>query len=245
MEDDDDTKPAAETAPTIDNSSTRRYSQRERQSTLVYIDGQAVLAKNNYVLKGDSFSYGAFETQAQPAKKLASNAAINAKPSMPCAPHLLSDAEVKRASHNEAVCQRVLSKATTRKKFLAENLDMLKYFLDEKTIRALTPSLVSGCAKLVNQMMGDLDEYVMEQPSGITGTLRDYQMEGLRFMAAMYQKNVGCILRDEKGLGKTLQTISLLSFGSKRHAIYATILRLQHTTFKLFLSRYQLLTTIQ
>ena len=40
--------------------------------------------------------------------------------------------------------------------------------------------------------------------------MRDYQLEGLNFMAKMHHHGCPCILGDEMGLGKTLQTISLL-----------------------------------
>ncbi|KAI5184557.1 hypothetical protein NEHOM01_0232 [Nematocida homosporus] len=49
-------------------------------------------------------------------------------------------------------------------------------------------------------------------PHYITGTLRDYQIEGLNWLINMYEMKINCILADEMGLGKTLQTISLLGF---------------------------------
>jgi SNF2 family DNA or RNA helicase len=48
------------------------------------------------------------------------------------------------------------------------------------------------------------------QPDLITADMRDYQLEGLNWMAHMHQQNMGMILGDEMGLGKTLQTISLI-----------------------------------
>jgi len=173
------------------------------------------LAKNNYVLKGLSYSFGAYETQAPPTRKLPNEA----KSSVPREPRIMSSAEVKRAAQNESVRQRVLAKAAIKKRFLVENLEVLRPFLDEKTTRTLTSLPISGDAKQVNDKMRDVEEYIMEQPCGITGTLRDYQMEGLRFMASMYQKNIGCILGDEMGLGKTLQTISLLSYLKETHKL--------------------------
>lgn len=49
-------------------------------------------------------------------------------------------------------------------------------------------------------------------PKYITGTLREYQIEGLNWLINMYESNINCILADEMGLGKTLQTISLLGY---------------------------------
>ena len=42
--------------------------------------------------------------------------------------------------------------------------------------------------------------------------MRDYQLEGLRWLAQSYENGVSAILGDEMGLGKTLQTIAFLSY---------------------------------
>ncbi|UYV62879.1 SMARCA1 [Cordylochernes scorpioides] len=44
------------------------------------------------------------------------------------------------------------------------------------------------------------------------GTLREYQVRGLGWMIALYERNLNGILADEMGLGKTLQTISFLGY---------------------------------
>eukprot|EP01038_Epipyxis_sp_PR26KG_P013175 gene13175-17653_t len=41
--------------------------------------------------------------------------------------------------------------------------------------------------------------------------LRDYQLDGISWIADNYHKRMNCILADEMGLGKTLQTISFIS----------------------------------
>lgn len=43
------------------------------------------------------------------------------------------------------------------------------------------------------------------QPPAILGDMRDYQLEGLRFMTSMFDNGMNAILADEMGLGKTLQ----------------------------------------
>lgn len=51
-------------------------------------------------------------------------------------------------------------------------------------------------------------------------TLRDYQWDGVYWLAAMRKKNSGCILADEMGLGKTLQVLAhLLATGNTRSLI--------------------------
>ncbi|KAG8992998.1 hypothetical protein FRB90_000819 [Tulasnella sp. 427] len=44
------------------------------------------------------------------------------------------------------------------------------------------------------------------------GKMRDYQLQGLNWMAALHHNGINGILADEMGLGKTLQTISFLGF---------------------------------
>jgi len=50
------------------------------------------------------------------------------------------------------------------------------------------------------------------QPKSVTGTMRDYQLEGLNWLVRLFDNGINGILADEMGLGKTLQTLSLLSY---------------------------------
>ncbi|CCH60588.1 hypothetical protein TBLA_0D00800 [Henningerozyma blattae CBS 6284] len=57
------------------------------------------------------------------------------------------------------------------------------------------------------------EDYVSESPSFIqSGTLRDYQIQGLNWLIALHENKLSGILADEMGLGKTLQTISFLGY---------------------------------
>ena len=52
----------------------------------------------------------------------------------------------------------------------------------------------------------------MEAPAMLVGgTLRHYQLGGLKFLMSLYNNNMNGILADEMGLGKTIQTISFLA----------------------------------
>lgn len=66
------------------------------------------------------------------------------------------------------------------------------------------------------------------QPSYIGGSqqleLRDYQLEGLNWLASSWCKENGVILADEMGLGKTIQTISFLTYLFHQHALYGPFL---------------------
>ncbi|GBE60576.1 SWI2 SNF2 ISWI-like protein [Babesia ovata] len=50
------------------------------------------------------------------------------------------------------------------------------------------------------------------QPSNLKGTAKPYQLEGLRWLVGLYDRNMNGILADEMGLGKTFQTISLMAY---------------------------------
>mmetsp|Transcript_971 Transcript_971/g.2083 ORF Transcript_971/g.2083 Transcript_971/m.2083 type:complete len:1855 (-) Transcript_971:1156-6720(-) len=49
-------------------------------------------------------------------------------------------------------------------------------------------------------------------PHLLKGSLRDYQRDGLDWLAALYEKGVNGILADEMGLGKTIMTIALIAW---------------------------------
>ncbi|ORM42010.1 putative chromatin-remodeling complex ATPase chain [Babesia sp. Xinjiang] len=53
---------------------------------------------------------------------------------------------------------------------------------------------------------------VHAQPRNLVGTAKPYQLEGLRWLVGLYDRNMNGILADEMGLGKTFQTISLLAY---------------------------------
>ncbi|CAH1797458.1 unnamed protein product [Owenia fusiformis] len=54
--------------------------------------------------------------------------------------------------------------------------------------------------------------------------LRDYQMDGLNWLAHSWCKGNSVILADEMGLGKTIQTIGFLSYLMNQHQVYGPFL---------------------
>ena len=52
----------------------------------------------------------------------------------------------------------------------------------------------------------------VEIPKGIKATLRDYQQEGLNWLAFLHENKLGGCLADDMGLGKTLQVITFLQY---------------------------------
>lgn len=60
----------------------------------------------------------------------------------------------------------------------------------------------------------------IEIPSLLRGTLREYQRDGLDWLAGLYANNTNGILADEMGLGKTIQTIALLAHLASYHEVW-------------------------
>ncbi|KND90088.1 Helicase SWR1 [Tolypocladium ophioglossoides CBS 100239] len=57
-------------------------------------------------------------------------------------------------------------------------------------------------------------------PFLLRGTLREYQHDGLDWLAGLYANNTNGILADEMGLGKTIQTIALLAHLATYHEVW-------------------------
>lgn len=62
----------------------------------------------------------------------------------------------------------------------------------------------------LRQRLADRGEAApVEQPAALAGDLRDYQVQGLRWMAQLVDLGLGGILADDMGLGKTVMLIAL------------------------------------
>ncbi|KIW72915.1 hypothetical protein, variant [Phialophora macrospora] len=87
-------------------------------------------------------------------------------------------------------------------------------------------------------------------PSLLRGTLREYQHEGLDWLANLYAKGRSGILADEMGLGKTIQSIALLAHLAEVHEVWGPHLIVVPTSvmlnwemeFKKFLPGFKILT---
>lgn len=49
-------------------------------------------------------------------------------------------------------------------------------------------------------------------PSFINAVMRDYQIEGLNWLASLYENEINGILADDMGLGKTIQSIAMIGY---------------------------------
>lgn len=63
-------------------------------------------------------------------------------------------------------------------------------------------------------------EHKTDIPFLLRGTLREYQHDGLDWLAGLYANNTNGILADEMGLGKTIQTIALLAHLACHHEVW-------------------------
>ncbi|XXG81817.1 hypothetical protein AAC387_Pa09g2379 [Persea americana] len=62
-------------------------------------------------------------------------------------------------------------------------------------------------------MAHSVKESVIEQPTLLEGgKLREYQMNGLRWLVSLYNNHLNGILADEMGLGKTVQVLALICY---------------------------------
>ncbi|KAI0032183.1 P-loop containing nucleoside triphosphate hydrolase protein, partial [Vararia minispora EC-137] len=102
------------------------------------------------------------------------------------------------------------------KKFLYINKDVFRALLPEKTGKLESVERVFNGT---NARDGYVPLHQFDtQPSLIeSGFMKDYQLQGLSFLAWMYRNGMNCILGDEMGLGKTLQTLSLFAYAKETH----------------------------
>lgn len=72
-------------------------------------------------------------------------------------------------------------------------------------------SAVSGKKTPSKKHRGDAPEEVTREICpGFVGSLRDYQLKGVKWLISLYQNGLNGILADQMGLGKTVQTIAFL-----------------------------------
>lgn len=90
----------------------------------------------------------------------------------------------------------------------------------------------------------------VEIPSLLRGTLREYQHDGLDWLANLYESDTNGILADEMGLGKTIQTISVLAYiavyrqkwGPHLVVVPTSVMLNWEMEFKKFLPGFKILT---
>ncbi|KAJ1208478.1 hypothetical protein NDU88_003863, partial [Pleurodeles waltl] len=98
--------------------------------------------------------------------------------------------------------------------------------IDEYFLRNQSKTIPSKECKVLKQRPKFVA--LKKQPPYIGGSesleLRDYQLDGLNWLAHSWCKGNSCILADEMGLGKTIQTISFLNYLFNEHQLYGPFL---------------------
>ena len=80
-------------------------------------------------------------------------------------------------------------------------------------------------SSLLAALRGDAGLTVPDPPEGLDEVLRDYQLEGFRWLQLLGEHQLGTVLADDMGLGKTVQTLASLATESNAEVtpIIATI----------------------
>lgn len=177
------------------------------------IDGQFVLHCNNYDLEEGERSCWDQELAGPQARSFAEPQAKPRQPgskrkqkqthneSAPKPARVISAGEKARLANNQSIENGARALDGARRHFFWKHRNAFKPF--GALIEAPRASIDSP---------GEDFSAPFAQPSYVQADLRDYQLEGLRFLAQSYANGVSAILGDEMGLGKTLQTISFLAW---------------------------------
>ncbi len=127
--------------------------------------------------------------------------------------------------------------------FLLKQTDLYTHFMKGKPMEAAGPEpadtddaaavqaaqtaarTAQDALKTFDAGHGDeLDTETLDAPKMLTGTLKPYQLVGLRWLANLYEQGINGILADDMGLGKTFQSISFIAHLVERRGIWGPFL---------------------
>jgi hypothetical protein len=159
-----------------------------------WIDGQFILHANNYDLEGGERSVwdqelgqdGGVRLESQPPKVAKAPRAVVVR--KPKAPHVFSSDEQARLDGNRAIKESKAASEGAMRHFFSKHQH--KFLPFGATIAEPLPGDLPG---------EDLGPDPFPQPPYIKVQMRDYQREGLRFLAQSYANGISAILGDEMG----------------------------------------------
>ncbi|GMI37293.1 hypothetical protein TeGR_g6577 [Tetraparma gracilis] len=113
----------------------------------------------------------------------------------------------------------LLNKASEYSQFIAGDLKELQNQMAEKAAAEADSSTPKGkkrgksASPLPSKRGPGASKPIFTQPRVLSKgcQLKDYQLEGVRWLASLYENGVSGILADEMGLGKTIQVIGLVA----------------------------------
>jgi ATP-dependent helicase STH1/SNF2 len=124
-----------------------------------------------------------------------------------------------KANDMEAYTKLVEETKNERLKYLLEQTDR---YIDEISVKIRMQKISRGDGDDEVERDGSKPNYFLSahcksedvrQPRMlIGGELKEYQLEGLKWLVSLYNNNLNGILADEMGLGKTIQTIALITY---------------------------------
>ena len=105
----------------------------------------------------------------------------------------------------------LLSKASEYSNFIADDLKELETLKAAEAEAAMSSTKKRKRKDAVNTGSGKIG--IFTQPANLAKgcVLKDYQLEGVRWLTSLYENGVSGILADEMGLGKTIQVIALIA----------------------------------
>lgn len=167
------------------------------------VDGHVVMKANNYDLEGGMpsvFDNGELNTDKSSAPLRAAPAPSRdgivkkaetrgRKPT-----RVLSKAEEGRRTHNKSVVANRKGDELRRALFLDRHLPALRPFITEKVAASIKTLATSAGAKALEPITARVET----QPDGISGVMREYQLEGVAWLTQMHDQGgvrVWCVAR--------------------------------------------------
>ena len=198
-----------------------RRSGRKTKARVIMIDGEPVLRSNAYTMEGgepsvfdkelggggeeeDGGAGGRTRYNFEPAKRKYTK---SGKPRKPYVRKQKNEEEAACGKHNREIAREIEVAQGKRACYLARHAKALAPFVDAKVLDRIKDAAERDAGSVESKVLAPVDN----QPESIKAVLREYQLEGIRWMVRMYDDGCSCILADEMGLGKTLQSISFLA----------------------------------
>jgi superfamily II DNA or RNA helicase len=109
--------------------------------------------------------------------------------------------------------RRLIEEARSLQEFSDGTLRISRYqagLWDELAALGVVERQAAAWERQVNGLLSLDSVPAVDVPATLTATLRPYQVDGFRWLAFLWEHQLGGILADDMGLGKTLQSLALI-----------------------------------